>query len=512
MTTLRWKLLIIAVVAAVCTFLAFTQEINLGLDLRGGIHLVLQVDVEEAVEAEVRDDLDSFRRLLADEGVALVDSETRGLDGFSVTVAPADVDAVIDLADDSFVTYDASRAGDGRVELDLTAQTRDSVEDGAVRQAITTIRNRVDEYGVAEPVVQRQGMSGDRVLVQLPGVADPERIKELLQNTALLELRLVQSGPAESRAALLTPYGGELPDGTEVLEADDGDPALGGGFYLLSAEPAATGRDLKTARLGQDELGLPAVNFTLNADAASRFGEFTGANVGRQLAIVLDDLVMSAPTINERIPGNGQISGQYTLEEAEDLALVLRAGALPASIRYLEERSVGPSLGRESIDQGVYAAIVGMAIVVAFMLVYYKGAGINAVIALALNLIIVMGLMATLGAALTLPGIAGLILLIGMAVDANVIIFERVREELDLGKTVKAAIEAGFSKAFSAIIDANITTLIAAVFLFQFGTGPVRGFAVTLSIGIIASMFTAIFVSRVLFEMWTQWRPRTLSI
>ncbi len=227
---------------------------------------------------------------------------------------------------------------------------------------------------------------------------------------------------------------------------------------------------------------------------------------------MLDDRVKSAPTIEERIPGNGQIRGQYTLEEAEDLALVLRAGALPASIQYLEERSVGPALGRESINQGVYAALVGLAVVVAFMLVYYKGAGINAVVALGLNLVIVIAFMSALGATLTLPGIAGLILLIGMAVDANVIIFERIREELDVGKTVKSAVDAGFGKAFSAIVDANITTLIAAVFLFQFGTGPVRGFAVTLSIGILASMFTAIFVSRVLFDLWTQRRPRALSI
>ena len=269
---------------------------------------------------------------------------------------------------------------------------------------------------------------------------------------------------------------------------------------------------MKDARLSQDELGLPAIGFTLEATSAQKFGEFTSTNIGRLLAIVLDDRVQQAPSIQARIDGDGIISGQFTLEEAEDRSLMLRSGALPASIEYLEDRSVGPSLGRESIRQGVLAAIIGMSVVIAFMLIYYKGAGINAVVALALNLIIVMGVMASLQATLTLPGIAGLILLIGMSVDANVLIFERIREELDLGKTVRSSIDAGFSKAFSAILDANLTTLIAAAFLFQFGTGPVKGFAVTITIGIVASMFTALFVSRLLFAIWTSTRRQTLSI
>ena len=512
MQELRWKLILILGVAALFAFLAWSEEIRLGLDLRGGIQLVMVVEVEEAVEAEVRDDLEGFVRLIADEGLEVASSQADGANGATVAMlSDADATRAIELAAEYFPSY-AARPGLAReVSLTLIPEARREVEDGAIRQALQTIRNRIDEYGVSEPVIQRQGLAGERIFVQLPGVEDPERVKSLLRNTALLELKLVQTGPAESRQAIVTAYGGTLPEGSEILESEP-EEGLPPRYYLVDEIPEVTGRDLKTARLGQDELGLPSVNFTMNAEGARKFADFTGNNVGRQLAVVLDDRVQTAPVIEERIPGDGQIRGQYSLEEAEDLALVLRAGALPASIRYLEERSVGPSLGRESIDRGVAAAAVGMALVVAFMLVYYRGAGINAVIALALNLIIVMGVMAALGAALTLPGIAGLILLIGMAVDANVLIFERIREELELGKTVRASVDSGFGKAFSTIVDANITTLIAAIFLFQFGTGPVKGFAVTLTIGILASMFTAIFVSRVMFDLWIRRSPRHLSI
>jgi preprotein translocase subunit SecD len=328
----------------------------------------------------------------------------------------------------------------------------------------------------------------------------------------LLELRLVEAGPVPTRQALLDTQGGELAPGYEILEADPQEGRLVG-FYLVSGVPLITRRDLKTAGLGQDDLGLPSVSFTLNTEGSRKFSAATGANVGRQMAIVLDDKVRTAPVINEQISTpQAMISGQFNVQEAQDLALVLRSGALPASIEYLSQQYVGPSLGQESIDQGVMAALLGLAIVAAFMVVYYKGAGFNALVALALNIIIVAGVMNALGAALTLPGIAGLILLIGMAVDANVLIFERIREELDIGKTVRSAVDAGFNKAFSAIIDANVTTLVAAVFLFQFGTGPVKGFAVTLSIGIMASMFTAIFVSRALFDVWILRRSQSLSI
>ena len=516
---IRWKLALIAAVAALCGFLIFPaqEQIKLGLDLRGGIHLAMRVQVDEAVIAEIRDDLDVLERLLEDEGVEVVSTQANGIEGSTLIFAGAEgLDRGLELSRERFSTYDTARAGSDppTLELSLHAADRARIQDGAVRQALQTIRNRIDEYGVNEPVIQRQGLFEDRILVQLPGVENPERVKALLRNTALLELKLVVGSSAPSREALLEPYGGQIPPNQNVVVYghDDAGGAVHEQYLLVEENPVVTGRDLKTARIAQDEMGLPAVNFSLNPEGTRKFAAATGENIGRQLAIILDRRVHSAPVIEDRISGNGIIRGSFTLEEAEDLALVLRAGALPASIEYLEERTVGPSLGRESIRQGIAAAIVGMALVIVFMLVYYLGTGINAVIALALNLLIVLGVMAFLGATLTLPGIGGLILLIGMAVDANVLVFERIREELDLGKTVRSAVDSGFAKAFSAIVDANVTTLVAAVFLFQFGTGPVKGFAVTLSIGILASMFTAIFVSRVLFSIWIWRRPGALSI
>ena len=514
-----YKLGLIVAISAFCLFLSYppSEQINLGLDLRGGIHLVLDVVVEEAVAGQVRTDMGRFQDLLEDEGVVpsetILDSDV----SFSMTF---NTELLRDQAEVNAINYYPSynvnlSSNPPTLNLSLDPDEQDLAKDAAVRQALQTIRNRIDQFGVAEPVIQRQGMAGTRILVQLPGAEDPERVKNLLRTSAILQFRLVQAGPAETREALVAAAGGQLPAGTEIVESI---PETVNGveippmFYLLDIVPIVEGGELKDARLSQDEFGLPAIGFTLEATSAQKFGEFTSTNIGRLLAIVLDDRVQQAPSIESRIDGDGIIRGSFTLEEAEDRSLMLRSGALPASIEYLEDRSVGPSLGRESIRQGVLAAIIGMSLVVAFMLVYYKGAGINAVLALALNLIIVMGVMASLQATLTLPGIAGLILLIGMSVDANVLIFERIREELDLGKTVRSSIDAGFSKAFSAILDANLTTLIAAAFLFQFGTGPVKGFAVTITIGIVASMFTALFVSRVIFAIWTSTRRQTLSI
>ena len=514
-----YKLGLIVAVAAFSLFLSYPPEeqINLGLDLRGGIHLVLDVVVDEAVAGEVRTEMGRLIELLESESITVASSTLEGETGFTLTFPDAQSrNRAEALAAEYFPVYSANLSSTPpALSLTMTAAEQARVRDNSVRQALQTIRNRIDQFGVAEPVIQRQGMSGTRILVQLPGVEDPERVKNLLRTSAILQWKLVQAGPAPTREALLAGFGGELPPNTEILEAVpetvDG-VTTGGGYYLVDQIPVVEGSELKSARLAQDQLGLPAVGFSLDANATQKFADFTGANIGRYLAVVLDNRVQMAPVIETRIPGDGIISGSYSLDEAEDLALMLRSGALPASIDYLEDRSVGPSLGRESIRQGVLAAAVGMAFVVVFMLVYYRGAGINAVIALALNLLIVMGVMASLQATLTLPGIAGLILLIGMSVDANVLIFERIREELALGKTVRSAIDAGFSKAFSAILDANLTTLIAAVFLFQFGTGPVKGFAVTITIGIVASMFTALFVSRVLFSLWTSRRRESLSI
>ena len=514
-----YKFGLILAISIFCLFLSYppSEQINLGLDLRGGIHLVLDVVVEEAVAGQVRTDMGRFQDLLEDEGVVpsetILDSDV----SFSMTF---NTELLRDQAEVNAINYYSSynvtlSSNPPTLNLSLDPAEQDLAKDAAVRQALQTIRNRIDQFGVAEPVIQRQGMTGTRILVQLPGAEDPERVKNLLRTSAILQFRLVQAGPAETREQLVAAAGGQLPPGTEIVESI---PEIVNSieippmFYLLDIVPIVEGGELKDARLSQDEFGLPAIGFTLEATSAQKFGEFTSTNIGRLLAIVLDDRVQQAPSIESRIDGDGIIRGQFTLEEAEDRSLMLRSGALPASIEYLEDRSVGPSLGRESIRQGVLAAIIGMSVVIAFMLVYYKGAGINAVVALALNLIIVMGVMASLQATLTLPGIAGLILLIGMSVDANVLIFERIREELDLGKTVRSSIDAGFSKAFSAILDANLTTLIAAAFLFQFGTGPVKGFAVTITIGIVASMFTALFVSRLLFAIWTSTRRQTLSI
>ncbi len=514
-----YKLGFIVAVAAFSLFLSYPPEerINFGLDLRGGIHLVLDVVVDEAVVGEVRSDFGQLQELLTDEGNAPASATLNGADGFTFTF---DNEAARDQAEGAAAQYFPIYGADisstpPSLTLRLAPADQADIRDGAVRQALQTIRNRIDQFGVAEPVIQRQGMSGTRILVQLPGVEDPERVKNLLRTSAILQWRLVQAGPAQSRESLLAGLGGQLPPGTEILESIS--ETIDGittptSYYVVDQIPVIEGGELKDARLSQNNLGLPAVGFSLDANATNKFAEFTGANVGRLLAIVLDNRIQMAPVIETRIAGDGIINGTYTLEEAGDLALMLRSGALPASIEYLEDRSVGPSLGRESIRQGLLAAAVGMALVVVFMLVYYKGAGINAVVALALNLLIVMGVMASLQAALTLPGIAGLILLIGMSVDANVLIFERIREELALGKTVRSAVDAGFAKAFSAILDANLTTLIAAVFLFQFGTGPVKGFAVTITIGIVASMFTSLFVSKVLFSMWTSRRRESLSI
>jgi len=334
-------------------------------------------------------------------------------------------------------------------------------------------------------------------------VDDPERVKNLIRATAFLEIKPVMAA-AGSEQELLARYGGVKPEETEVLVGDledfDG-RVVGREYYLLQRASVVTGRDLRNARRSQDEFGQPSVQFTLTPDGGRKFETFTRANVGERMAIVLDNRVRSAPSIRSAISDSGIITGSFTIQQAEDLSLVLRAGALPASIVYLEERTVGPSLGRESVVRGIRAGVSGMILVVLFMLGYYKLAGLNAVVALALNTVILLGAMAAFQATLTLPGIAGIILTIGMAVDANVLVFERIREELDQGKAVRNAVDLGFSRAFGTIVDSNLTTLIAALFLFQFGTGPIKGFAVTLSVGILISMFTAVFVSRTIFDM-----------
>ncbi len=513
-----WKGLLILTVVGLFAWSAYPldEELNLGLDLQGGIHLVLQVQSEDAVRSETTKDMDGLVQELRKDGMAAAAGSQTSSTTFEVTGAPADRQAEIDeIATDYLVGWDWQRRGESLL-FTMTSQNVSEIRNLAVKQALETIRNRVDAFGVAEPVIQRQGLEGsDRLVVQLPGVDDPERVKRLIKNTAFLEWRLVDyppgGGGVASREEIEAHYSGRLPEGVEIMSGPLNNAAgeeVGRQYYAVGSRPVITGRDLKTARPGLGQFNQPVVNFFLTHEGGEIFSQVTGDNVGKGLAIILDGSVVTAPNIKSQIGDTGLIEGSFTRQEVEDLSTVLRSGALPAGITYLEERTVGPSLGHDSIERGLRAGALGLALVVLAMLVVYKGTGINAVLALGLNMVLIFGALAYFNATLTLPGIAGIVLTIGMAVDANVLIFERIREELRHGRTVKSAVEAGFAKALSSVLDANVTTLIAALFLFQFGTGPIRGFAVTLSIGIFASLFTAIFVSRWLFDALLSRRRR----
>jgi preprotein translocase subunit SecD len=374
------------------------------------------------------------------------------------------------------------------------------MRDQTVTQALQTIERRVNELGVAEPNISLYGNTGDQILVQMPGVTDVARAKEIIQNTALLELKLVEAGPAPTREALLQNYNGQVPQDMDVVSGSASAGDSGTVFYLVRKVAAVSGRDLRGAKPTIDENNRPAVSFSLKSEGARKFAKVTGENIGRYLAIVLDNRVMSAPRIDGRISDEGRISGNFTSQEVADLSLTLRSGALPAGLTYLEERVIGPSLGADSIRSGVIASIIGLVLVVVFMLVYYKASGINAVIALLFNLVILLGLMAYIGATMTLPGIAGFVLTMGIGVDSNVLIFERIKEELAAQRGVRASINAGFSRVFLTLLDTHVASLIAAAFLFQFGTGAIRGFAMTLTIGLMSNLFTSTFVSKTLFE------------
>ena len=512
-SSLLWRGLAVLLVAGLAFLSAYPLEDNLklGLDLRGGIHLVLQVETDDAVRSETNKDLDRLLAELGDKGIggtAAEEAELARGGAFSIRGVPASKDGEVQtIVDDLDLSrgWNWRRAGDD-LNFRMTQTNINEIKTLAVGQALETIRNRIDAFGVTEPVIIRQGER--RIVVQLPGVDDPERVKELIKNTAFLEFRIVdypqRAGAPGSAEEVLANYGGSLPDHLEIktqIVRDDLGQEIGRRYYAVEKRSAITGRDLRNARPGLGDFGQPVVNFYLTHEGGAKFGQVTGDNIGKGLAIVLDGNVMSAPNINSRINDQGIIEGGFTQREVEDLSTVLRSGALPAGITYLEERTVGPALGRDSIERGLKAGLLGLSLVVLAMLAVYKLSGINAVFALALNIVIIFGALAYFGATLTLPGIAGIVLTIGMAVDANVLVFERIREELRKGRTVKSAIDAGFSKALSTVLDANITTLIAALFLFQFGTGPIRGFAVTLSIGILASLFTAIFVSRLIFDL-----------
>jgi preprotein translocase subunit SecD len=385
-----------------------------------------------------------------------------------------------------------------------------------VERSIQTIGNRINALGLTEPVVRQEGRADSdyRILVELPGVDDPARVKDIIGQAAVLEIVEVKDGPFPSQEQALAQHGGVLPLNTRLVK----EPARGGGegvsYYLVSRVPVVTGRDLRNARAGQDEFRKFETSFTLTQDGGQRFERFTEANIGNRLAVVLDNQIRSVATIQARISDSGRITNVGSEQEASDLALVLRSGSLPASIVYLEERSVGPSLGADSIRDGIIAGVAGLVAVIVVMLVYYKRAGVNAVLALFLNAIILIAILSYFKAVLTLPGIAGVILTIGMAVDSNVLIFERIREELRAGKAIVSAVDAGFGKAWWTIVDTHVTTIVSCLFLFMFGTGPVRGFAVTLVIGLLANVFTAVFVSRVIFDYELSGRRqlKTLSI
>lgn len=514
--TYRVVLILIVVGLALWSIYPPSERINYGLDLSGGVHLVLQVHTDDAIKAELDDAALRLASLAEDKDVTIgsVDAEPETF-SFSVEV-PTGADRVklAEIADDYFGDYDVERGPDTWT-LKFKANTEKYIRDQAVRKGLETINNRIDQFGVSEPRINRQGLESDRILVQLPGVDDPERVKDIISKTAFLEFKEVLGGPAPDRQSLLQGVGGSLAPDTEILPGNqlgmDGQ-VVGESFYIVKKASVVTGRELRTARRSQDEFGQANVRFDLVPSAANKFGSFTESHIGTPMAIVLDGRVMSAPVIRARITDSGVIEGNYSIEEAEDLALVLRAGALPAKLIYLEERTVGPSLGHDSVMRGLKAIVAGMILVMLFMVIYYRLSGVNAVIALILNLLLLMGAMAYFGATLTLPGIAGVLLTVGMAVDANVLIFERIREELAVGKTVRAAVDTGFARAFGTILDANLTTLIAALFLFQFGTGPVKGFAVTLTIGILASMFTAVFVSKTLYMILMHGRDRVQSL
>jgi preprotein translocase subunit SecD len=513
---IRWRLLtIVAVVGlSIWSFYPPEQKVRLGLDLKGGVHLVLRVQTDDALKLETDLTVERLREELDMASIRYTKLESTSGTEFRIEGVQDDAPFREKATETADALFTRSPGSAGAYTFTMRPNVANQLREDAVNQALETIERRVNELGVAEPIVARQGPQ-DQILVQLPGVENVQRAKDLISSTSLLELKLVEQGPFPTREAASQAYGGNIPGDSEILPGRaDGTGATGSGvFYVVKKSAVVAGNDLRSAQQSLDEYNRPAVSFTLKQDAAARFGRFTEANLGRPLGIVLDKRVMSAPTLQGRITDSGQITG-ITSEEMLDLIITLKSGALPASLVYLEERTVGPSLGQDSIRAGVTASLGGLSLVVLFMVVYYKLTGINAIISIVVNLLILLGLMAQIGATMTLPGIAGFILTIGMGVDSNVLIFERIKEELATGRTVRAAVNAGFDRVWWTIVDTHVSSLIAALLLLQFGTGPIRGFAVTLAIGLLSNVFTAVFVSRTVFELVLsrQRQPQTISI
>ena len=486
------------------------RNIKLGLDLRGGSRLVLQVQVQDAVKADALQTIERMKEEMRKQSIDFASMESNEpnsietADTIQIVVKgiPAQkTTAFRNMVSDRFATWVLTPLNSTDYRMTMRPTELVSLKRDTVERSIQTIENRINSLGLTEPVVQQQGRADSdfRILVQLPGVDDPARVKEIIGTAAVLEIVEVKDGPFPSQEQALSTHGGVLPLNTKLVK----NPARGGegvSWYLVSRNPVVTGRDLRNARASQDEFRKWEAGFTLTQDAAKRFERFTEANIGNRLAVILDNQIRSVATIQSKIGDQGRITNLGSEQEASDLSLVLRSGSLPASIVYLEERSVGPSLGADSIREGIMAGVAGLIAVIMVMLVYYKKSGINAVLALALNTVILIAALSYFSAVLTLPGIAGVILTIGMAVDSNVLIFERIREELRSGKAVVSAVDNGFGKAWWTIVDTHVTTIVSCLFLFLFGTGPVRGFAVTLVIGLFANVFTAVWVSKVIFD------------
>jgi preprotein translocase subunit SecD len=495
------------------SLLASLQDrIHLGLDLKGGTHLILQVQVNDAVNGDSDRAVDRLKEDLRTHKINYTEitkpDPANTPDQIVLKGVPPESSSDLrNIVSDRLPEYDLRSGAENTWILSMKPQYMADLKNRAVTQAIETIRNRIDQLGVSEPIIQEHGLGQYQILVQLPGVDDPARVKEIMQSTAMLEIKQVLGGPYTSEQEAITQQpNGILPPDSMLLKFNGIGRTSENSeeWYLVTRSSAVAGGDLRAggASVGRDtNTNAPDVNFTLTNEGGRKFAAFTGAHVNDRLAVVLDNKVREVATINEQIHDQGRISGGGMTEQtAKDLALVLNSGALPASIKYLEERTVGPSLGSDSIRAGVQAAIIGMLAVLVFMLVYYRGAGINADVALILNLIILLGFLGYSGATLTLPGIAGVILTVGMGVDSNVLIFERIREELRNGKTPPSAVEQGFSHAWITIVDTHVTTIVSAAILFLFGTGPVKGFAVTLTFGLLANLFTAVFVSRMIFD------------
>jgi len=484
---------------------ALTKNIHLGLDLRGGTHLILQVQVNDAINIDSDNAVETLKEQLNKRKIAFADISKPDPKNAPEKVVLKGIPTegrkdLLDIVSERLPEYDLGSGAENTYTLAMKPQMLSELKNKAVTQAIETIRNRIDSLGVSEPTIQEHGLGQYQILVQLPGVDDPGRVKDIMQSTAMLEIKQMTAGPYQSEQAALQDKGGVAPADSVLMSGQcaNGPEQT---WCFVSRVSAVRGKDLRDAQPSTDQNGQPNVKFTLTGEGGQRFYSFTSAHVGESLAVVLDNKVKEVATIKEAIRDTGEISGgSMTSQAAKDLSMILRSGALPAGIKYLEERTVGPSLGTDSIRHGMNAAIIGMVVVLVFMLIYYRAAGINADIALILNLVILLGFMGYVGAVLTLPGIAGVILTVGMGVDSNVLIFERIREELRNGKTPPSAVDQGFGHAWITIVDTHVTTIVSAAILFIFGTGPVQGFAVTLTFGLLANLFTAVFVSRTIFD------------